>query len=98
MISYARSPTLEFNYSHYISTHMPLCNKKWAKYGLKSWDMVEMTQESPYALMCFMRWTSLDAYQKAMQEEGAEIMADVKNFTNIRPVALKGGVKEQWSA
>lgn len=97
MITYARSPDLKFDHSHYFSTHMPLCNQKWAKHGFQSWDVVEMSDDSPYAFMCVMRWTSMEAYQKAMKEDGAEIMADVKNFTNVRPVALRGNVKESWS-
>ncbi|KJZ72781.1 hypothetical protein HIM_07856 [Hirsutella minnesotensis 3608] len=98
IIAYPRSPELKFDYNHYLSKHMPLCNKKWASYGLQSWDVMEGTEDSPYFVMCITRWPSIQAFETAMKDVGQELVADVPNYTNAALTIIKGGVKETWSA
>lgn len=41
---------------------------------------------APYKVMATLQLKSLPDFQAGMAEHGAEIMGDIKNFTNITPV------------
>lgn len=90
LIMYPKTSDSTFDMDYYTSTHMPMLAdalgdacKGWGASTLKSdewaaygWAMVE----------------SQDAFNAAMAARGAEIMADVANYTNVAPTLLLGDV------
>ena len=77
---------------------MPLVTKQWANHGLRSWDVVEMGEDSLYLFQCIMYWDSIASFEEAGAKHGDEIFADIQNYTNSKPITTKGEVKGQWKA
>ena len=89
------STTLTFDVSYYISTHIPLCNKLWGKYGLlPDWTVTETTPDAEYAYSVTIPWKNREGIDRALEDQEVTdvIMGDVKNFTNGYPVFLIGRV------
>lgn len=96
-VLYPASSDLTFDLDYYLKKHMPLAVKKWAKYGLKDWKVVQFAPgadgSQPYSIGAILTWESADGIRKALTgEEAAEVMGDVKNYTNKNPVFLLGDV------
>lgn len=54
--------------------------------------------EGPYVIQAVLFWDSVAAFDAAaVGEGGPEVFADVPNFTDIKPVPLKGEIKGAWS-
>lgn len=55
--------------------------------------------EGPYVIQAVLHWDSVGAFDAAATGEGGpEVFADVPNFTDIHPIALKGEVKGSWTS
>ena len=77
--------------SYYMSTHMPLVQKNWSAYGLKSWKVLQFPADAPYCVQATLEWGSIDEFQKAATSESAkEVLGDVKNFSDKDPVLFSG--------
>ncbi|GAB7358602.1 hypothetical protein MBLNU230_g2662t1 [Neophaeotheca triangularis] len=82
-----------FNMDYYLSTHMPLVMSKWGPHGLKSWRVLKFGDDQAYCVQASLEWASVEDMQKAVQSEAtAEVMGDVKNFSDKEPVFLGGAV------
>ncbi|KAK4497178.1 hypothetical protein PRZ48_011628 [Zasmidium cellare] len=82
-----------FNMPYYLSTHMPLAEKHWKPYGAKSWKVVKLGDDAPYAVQATIEWGSMEQFLKAAQgPEIKEIQGDVKNFSDKEPVVVFGEV------
>jgi len=53
---------------------------------------VKVAPETGYSLQTIMTWESPQSLGKAMQEAGAEVMGDLKNFSTEKPVVIQGVV------
>lgn len=72
---------------------MPLVQKHWTQYGLKSWKVLKFGDDSPYAVQATLEWGSLDDFKKAATSDSAkEVLGDVPNFSNKDPVLMSGEV------
>ena len=49
--------------------------------------------KAPYKVMATLQLKSMDGFQAGMAKGGAEIMGDIKNFTNITPQMQVSEVK-----
>ena len=93
MVIYPRKEGSTFNKEYYLSTHMPLANKIWKKYGLKGYTVSELSADGPYSIAVVMEWEDADGFGKAVQDPGTkEVMDDVKNFSSESPVIVHGAV------
>ncbi|EME88131.1 uncharacterized protein MYCFIDRAFT_148752 [Pseudocercospora fijiensis CIRAD86] len=82
-----------FNMDYYKSTHMPLVQEKWAKYGLKSWKVVKFPDDSPYSVQATLEWDNIKQFQDAASgPEAKDVLGDVPNFSNKDPVIMAGEV------
>jgi uncharacterized protein (TIGR02118 family) len=83
-----------FNLDYYLKTHMPLAQKHWTKYGLKSYKVTKFsTPDSVYSHGVYMEFEDYEGFQKAVQSpETKEVMGDVENFSNVKPVIVAGEV------
>lgn len=81
-----------FNIDYYLNKHIPLARDAWSKYGLTKWSVVELAPETGYSVQTVMIWESPQSLGKAMKEAGAEVMADLKNFSTEKPVVIQGAI------
>ncbi|KAF2771118.1 hypothetical protein EJ03DRAFT_45811 [Teratosphaeria nubilosa] len=83
----------KFNMDYYLSTHMPLVQSKWGQYGLTGWKVLQFREEDPYIVQATLEFQTTDAFGKAAAgPEVAEVMADIKNFSDKEPVIMPGSV------
>lgn len=74
-----------------MSTHMPLVQKKWTEYGLKSWKVLKFGDDAPHCVQATLEWESMDSFKTAASSESAkEVMGDIGNFSDKDPILLPG--------
>jgi uncharacterized protein (TIGR02118 family) len=92
-VMYPRKDGATFIMDYYLATHMPLVEKHWKKYGLKSYSVAQLSPDSPYSVTAVMEWESSEAFSKAQTDDGTkEIMDDVAKFSSEKPVLIAGNV------
>lgn len=78
---------------YYLSTHMPLVQKNWSQYGLKSWKVIQFGDDAEYQVQATLEWGDISNFQSAASSDSAgEVMGDIKNFTDGQPTLLSGDV------
>lgn len=98
-VLYPRQADAKFDMDYYLKTHMPLVEKHWKPLGLEKWQVVDFEatdaagDASPYVVGCYLTWTSKASQEAAAPSPGtAEIMGDIPNFTNIKPILVSGAI------
>ncbi|KAL3481478.1 hypothetical protein BJX99DRAFT_253402 [Aspergillus californicus] len=93
----------KYDIDYYTKNHMPLIEKYWSKFGLKSWSVTKYIpglDGSPpaYSFGSEVCWESEQGMNQAFgSPEAAEIMADVARFSNRPPTFLVGQVIKRTS-
>ncbi|KAI1118324.1 hypothetical protein F5Y14DRAFT_447200 [Nemania sp. NC0429] len=82
----------KFNLDYYLTSHMPLVQKLWAPYGLKSWRVAHYEKpEAPFVIQAYLEWESKEHAEKGTSStDGATIFADVPQFSDKTPTILDG--------
>lgn len=90
-VMYPYTEGTRFDHAYYRDRHMPLM-KAWLG-GACNYYTVEkgLSGRSPgtppaFVAMCAFICESAEGYRAALQEHGAEILNDIKNYTDIVPV------------
>ncbi|ROV99553.1 hypothetical protein VMCG_06356 [Cytospora schulzeri] len=93
-VLYPSAPNATFDMEYYQTKHMPLVSAKWANFGLKQYFVADLrAAPGPYSIQTTMVWEgTLENFQKAVAETGAEVMGDVANFSSEKPTLLTGTV------
>jgi len=97
-IMYPPTPSARFDMTYYIEKHMPMVKSKIGE------SCIGFTVESglaggapgspaPYVAIGALLFESMDKFGAAMAEHGAEIMADIANYTDSQPVMQISEVK-----
>jgi uncharacterized protein (TIGR02118 family) len=90
-VSYPNQPGARFDVDYYLNHHMPMVEKKLAPHGLTSWTVDKgLSGGAPGSspdLLIQGRFDieSIEGLQAGLAAEGASIMADIPNYTDIRP-------------
>ena len=79
-----------FNMDYYLATHVTLVKTKWTPVGLKSAAVATLDPSTGYAVECVMVWESAETFAAVGRD--AEIMGDVKNFSEAAPTPWIGKV------
>ena len=84
----------KFDMDYYLKTHMPMVQKTWAAFGLKSWKVVQYTDPaSPYAVQALLEFDDVSQWEKASTaSEAGPVFADIPNFSDVGPERLVGTV------
>ena len=83
----------KFNMDYYMSTHMPLVQKKWGEFGLNSWKVVKFGDDAPYCVQATLEWGDVSEFNKAANSDSAkEVLGDIPNFSDKDPVIMPGDV------
>ncbi|MFT6949245.1 MAG: hypothetical protein ACJAUL_000369 [Paraglaciecola sp.] len=90
-IMYPNKPGAEFNSNYYRSFHLDLVREKYTPFGLKGieLDQAKITDglhKAPYFAIGYLFFESTQVFMAAYKATGAEVMADMENFTNVEPV------------
>ena len=95
---YPPTPSARFDMAYYIEKHMPMVKNKIGA------SCVGFTVEAglaggapgstaPYVAIGALLFESMEDFGAAMAEHGAEIMADIANYTDSQPVMQISEVK-----
>ena len=80
----------KFDHTYYAKTHMPLVQKRLRSLGLIRYEVdkgvggATSDGPAPFVGACHLYFNSIEAFRKAMAAHGAELMADVPNYTEIK--------------
>ncbi|HXD72442.1 MAG TPA: EthD family reductase [Vicinamibacterales bacterium] len=81
----------KFDMSYYLTSHMPMVGRKLGA-AMKGMSVDEGIgtappgTQAPFVAVAHLMFDSLEAYGAAFAQHGADIMADVPNYTDIQPV------------
>ncbi|MGF1597153.1 MAG: EthD family reductase [Acidimicrobiales bacterium] len=90
-ILYPRSDeSSTFDMDYYTATHMPMLADALGD-ACEAWGATAVA-DGPWQAIGWARVESQDAFNAAMAEHGAAIMADVANYTNVAPELVIGTI------
>ncbi len=86
-VTYLQTPGAHFDRAYYVSHHLPLVREAWGPFGLESIDAFFPAGDGAgMEAIAICRFRDTAALKAALAAPGtAEVMADVKQFTNISP-------------
>ena len=91
MVAYPDGPGAKFDMGYYTSKHMPMVQQKCglacksiaAEQGLGGG---EPGSKATYQAIGYLVFDSVAAFQEAFTPHAAEILGDIPNYTNIKPI------------
>ena len=91
-VLYPKTADSHFDMDYYLNTHTLLVKERLTSGGLMGVDLRQGLAggggpDSPatYAMICNLNFGTAEELQTAMNTHGAELMADIPNFTNVQP-------------
>ncbi|QBQ98826.1 EthD family reductase [Paraburkholderia pallida] len=87
IVSYPSAEGATFDREYYLSTHAPLVRSAWSEFGLQSAEVLfPSPTQQPFACVAILRFSDQVGINMALSSaRTAEVIGDVKNFTNITP-------------
>lgn len=90
-VSYPATEGSRFDLDYYLQTHMPLVRTRWGENGLQSIRLLRGIGgvgggALGFHMVALLTFRSQADFEQAVQTQGREIMGDIKNFTDVRPV------------
>ncbi len=90
-VAYPHKEGGHFDVDYYVKSHMKLVHDRWSSFGLKGLQVVRGTgtpdgKPPAVTMLVLLDFESGEAFGKAVEAHGAEVMGDVPNFTDITPV------------
>jgi uncharacterized protein (TIGR02118 family) len=90
-ILYPNAPSATFDMKYYVTHHLPMvrdrcapeCHSIAAEGGLAGGDP---GSQAPYIAVGHLTFDSVAAFQKSFGPHATEILADVPNYTNTKPI------------
>ncbi|TCG07211.1 ethyl tert-butyl ether degradation protein EthD [Paraburkholderia steynii] len=87
IVSYPSTAGGTFDRDYYLSIHAPLVGAAWGEFGLQSAEVLFPSPDpQPFACVAILRFSDRVGINRALSSaKSAEVIGDVKNFTNITP-------------
>ena len=90
-VLYPHTPGARFDHAYYRDRHMPMVKNRLGSACLhytvdKGLGGGAPGATPPFEAMCHIHCESVEAFQRAFAPHAAEIMGDVRNYTEIQPV------------
>ena len=90
-IMYPPTPSARFDMNYYIEKHMPMVKSKIGSSCIGFTVDAGLAggapgSHAPYMAIGSLTFESLEVFGSVMAEHGAEIMADIPNYTDSQPV------------
>lgn len=91
IVSYPSVEGGTFDREYYLSNHTALVRSAWGEFGLQSAEVLfPSPTPQPFACVAILRFSGQAAIDAALSSaKTAEVMGDVKNFTNITPTIFR---------
>jgi uncharacterized protein (TIGR02118 family) len=96
---YPKTSDSHFDMDYYLSKHVPMTTAKLQSLGIPVEAQVDETlgsvppsEPAPYAAIGYLLFEKMEDLQKGLAAHGAEIMADIPNFTNVQPQIQIGNI------
>jgi uncharacterized protein (TIGR02118 family) len=97
-VLFPRTNDSHFDMDYYLSKHVPMTTGKLQSLGFPVKAVVDqglstLTGEpAPYAAIGHLLFEKMEDLQQGLATHGAEIMADIPNFTNAQPQIQVGNM------
>jgi len=90
-VTYPAAAGTHFDLEYYRTKHVPLVQSLWGPCGLTAAEYMHGTGApgggtAAYFLVALLSFETKDAFENAGKQHGREIMGDVRNFTDVKPV------------
>jgi uncharacterized protein (TIGR02118 family) len=91
IVLYPDGPGAKFDMTYYTSRHMPLVQRKCGPAcksiaAEKGVGGAEPGSKPTYLAIGYLTFDSVDAFQKSFGPHAGEIVGDIPNYTNIKPI------------
>jgi uncharacterized protein (TIGR02118 family) len=92
LVMYPNTAGSKFDMDYYLDRHASLVHRCWDGMGLKGLKVVkgiatpDPKTPPPYQVVASLSFDSLEAFRAAVAAKGAEVMGDIANFTDVKPV------------
>ncbi len=90
-VVYPQTPGAKFDYKYYMEKHIPLFKERLSSFGLVRVEVDKGLSggapgtPAPFVVMVGAAFNSLEEFQKGLAAHGAELLADIPNYTDIQP-------------
>ncbi len=90
-VSYPNQAGARFDMDYYMKRHMPLVAERLSGRGLAGWSVDQGIgggapgSQAEFLIQAALIFEDVEAFQAAMAVEGATLLADVPNYTDIQP-------------
>lgn len=97
-VLFPKTSDSHFDMDYYLSKHVPMTTDKLQSLGFPVEAEVDqglgsLTGEpAPYAAIGYLLFEKMEDLQTGLATHGAEIMADIPNFTNVQPQIQVGTI------
>src|SRR5215213_7647521 len=97
-VLFPKTSDSHFDMEYYLSKHVPMTKSKLQSLGIPVEAEVDegmgtLTGEPvPYAAIGYLLFEKMEDLQNGLATHGAEIMADIPNFTNVQPQIQIGSI------
>ena len=97
-VLFPKTSDSHFDMDYYLSRHVPMTTEKLQSLGFPVKAVVDqglgtLTGEpAPYAAIGHLLFEKMEDLQQGLATHGAEIMADIPNFTNVQPQIQVGNM------
>jgi uncharacterized protein (TIGR02118 family) len=90
-VMYPNTPGSKFDMDYYLGPHFELVGKLWgdrliSARAIKGIGTADPKTPAPYQVMAILEVESMEVFQQMVEKHGAEVMADIANFTDAAPV------------
>jgi uncharacterized protein (TIGR02118 family) len=92
-LQYPNHENAHFDFDYYFDKHLPFIRECFGS-ALKQLTIDNGLSGGapgsapPFIVSAFMQFESIKAFQKAFEPHAQAIFADIRNFTDIQPVAM----------
>ena len=98
-VLFPKTSDSHFDMEYYLSKHVPMTKAKFQGLGLtveaevdEGLGSITPGEPAPYAAIGYLLFENLEDLQKGLATHGAEILADIPNFTNVQPQIQIGSI------
>lgn len=90
-VMYPAQEGARFDMDYYLKTHMSLVAERWTSFGLRETKVMRGVSgpggaAPAFPVIALLSFESAEAFQRAVEQHGKDVMGDLANFTTIQPV------------
>ncbi len=97
-VLFPKTSDSHFDMDYYVNKHVPMTKTRLESLGFPVEAQVDEGVGSltggpaPYAAIGYLMFEKIEDLQNGLTTHGAEIMADISNFTNVQPQIQIGSI------